>query len=181
MITRTLTIEDATPESIAPYGVYVGAQPGVPVYAAWSGVTIYGALPAEIGSGGELLHVRMEARAFPAQLALMERHFKHAQTYLSANGKPYVMVLGTETENGLPQFSSLRAFLFREASGIALHPGTWHEFPLALEDDTRFTVMTRHEAHQNDLTDRAYPMDARGPDLERFEIRHLAEIIIPRP
>jgi ureidoglycolate lyase len=88
------------------------------------------------------------------------------------------MVLGRQTRDGLPDFSALHAFVFDDSSGIALHPGTWHAFPLAAENDTRLTVVLRREAHLDLLTERANEMDARGPDLERHTISHLAEIVV---
>jgi ureidoglycolate lyase len=181
MLERTLTVEEATPDSVAPFGRYIGGGPGVPVFAQWPGVCVFGAFPTEIGSGGEMLHVRMDASSFPAQVALLERHFLHAQTYLPANGKPFLMVMGRETTDGLPDFLALHAFIFRDCAGIALHPGTWHEFPLALQDDTRFTVVLRQEAHVDLLATHDHPMDARGPDLERHEIGHLARLMVPLP
>jgi ureidoglycolate lyase len=181
MARHTLTLQTATPDLVAQFGVYIGADEHLPVFAAWPGVTVHGAFPMHIGSGGEVLSVRMDASPFPAMVELLERHFLHAQTYLPANGKPFAMVLGRETRDGMPDFAALRAFVFRDCSGIALHPGTWHEFPLALENDTRLTVILRHEAHLDMLTEHAHPMDARGPDLERHTIAHLAEILIFHP
>jgi ureidoglycolate lyase len=171
-----LVIEPATPASIAPFGIFVGAGSDVPIFAQWSGVTAYGTTPVDIGSGGELLHVVMAASAFPNWVRLLERHFKHTQTYLAANAKPFVMVLGTGTVAGLPNLSNLRAFLFKDGTGIVMNAGTWHEFPVALQDDTRFHVVLREESHVNEIDSPEYPMDARGPDLERFDMSKRAEI-----
>ncbi len=175
---RSLIPLKATPGLVAPFGLYIGAAAELPVFAAWPGVTVHGAFPTEIGDGGEMLSVRMEATQFPARIELLERHFLHAQTFLPANGRPFVMVLGRQTRDGLPDFSALHAFVFDDSSGIALHPGTWHAFPLAAENDTRLTVVLRREAHLDLLTERANEMDARGPDLERHTISHLAEIVV---
>ena len=175
---RTIVIEDATPETIAPFGVFVGTAPGMPVFAEWTGVTVHGATPIAIGDHAELLHVTMAAGTFPATVELLERHPHHTQTYLSANGKPFVMVLGAETEGGLPEIGGLRAFLFKDGAGIVMHAGTWHEFPVALEDDTRFTVVLSADSHVNDLTDPEFPLDARGPDLERFDMARRARITL---
>jgi ureidoglycolate lyase len=181
MLSVILSPERATPEAVAPFGQYIGTGAGAPVFAAWPGVTVHGAFPTEIGSGGEMLSVRMEASRFPAKVTLLERHFLHAQTYLPANGRPFVMVMGVESTGELPDFSALRAFVFHDCSGIALHPGTWHEFPFAVEDDTRMTVVLRHEAHLDLLTEHAYPMDAKGPDLERYTIGHLVDMVVAAP
>ncbi len=94
MSQHVIRVEPATPAAVAPFGRFIGAHADLPVFAAWPGVVVTGPAPIEIGSGGEVLHVRMQAATFPARVALLERHFKHTQTYLSANGRPFVMVLG---------------------------------------------------------------------------------------
>jgi ureidoglycolate lyase len=127
------------------------------------------------------MHVRADAAAFPVRLPLLERHFAHAQTYLPANGKPFVMVMGPPGAGDLPDWDALRAFVFRDCAGIALHPGTWHEFVYPLEDDTRLHVVLRAEAHLDTLARRQHPMDARGPDLHRIDLGHLAEILLAAP
>jgi ureidoglycolate lyase len=178
MFECTLKVEAATPASVAPYGHFIGTDTTRPCFAEWPGVTVYGKVPITVGSGGEVLHVRMDATAFPARIAILERHFAHTQTYLPANGRPFVMVLGLEVEDGLPKFPALRAFRFTDGAGIAMHAGTWHEFPLALENDTRFTVILREESHVNLLESPPHPWDARGPDLERFDITPRARLFV---
>jgi ureidoglycolate lyase len=175
---RIIRVETATPEALAPFGRLIGAQPDLPVFAQWPGVVVTGPTPIDIGAGAELLHVRMQAAAFPARVILLERHFKHTQTYLSANGRPFVMVLGAETVDGLPDVTGLRAFLFKDGEGVAMDAGVWHEFPLALEDDTRFTVILRSESHVNDLAAPEHPWDARGPDLERYDMAARGEVYV---
>jgi len=167
---QTVLIEAATPQSIAPFGDFIGAHADMPLFAEWHGARVYGPTPMMVESGGELLHACVAAAAFPARVSLLERHFHHTQTYLSANGKPFVMVLGAVTRDGLPEVGALRAFLFTDGAGVAMRAGIWHEFPLALEDDTRFTVILRAESHVNHLGTPEHPWDARGPDLERFDM-----------
>jgi ureidoglycolate lyase len=176
MISRTIFVEDATLEGVAAFGALVGAESGGPVFARWDGVTAMGPIPIAIGADSELLHVQMSASRFPARIALLERHSHHTQTYLSANGRPFVMVLGTETQAGLPDIARLRAFLFKGGDGIVMRAGTWHEFPLALEDDTRFTVILSARSHINQLDAPAHPADARGPDLERYDMAARADL-----
>jgi len=179
MISRTIIIEKATPESVAPFGAFVGVALTTPLFAEWPGVTVYGAVPINIEGGGELLYIKMNAASFPARVNLLERHFKHTQTYLSANGQPFVMVFGLNSiHDGLPDIAGLRALLFEDGDGIAMHPGIWHEFPLALEDNTRFTVALRHESHVNLLESPMHPFDARGPDLERYDMQQRANITV---
>jgi ureidoglycolate lyase len=179
MPARELVVEPATPSSVAAYGHFIGVHADAPAFAAWPGVRVFGGWPVDIGSGGELLHVQMAARSLPASVELLERHPGHTQTYLSANGKPWVMVLGRATrDDGLPDIEALRAFRFDGGSGIAMHRDTWHEFPIALQDDTRFTVLLRTEAHVNTLRAPAHANDAHGPDLERWDIAARARVVV---
>jgi ureidoglycolate lyase len=167
---QSVMIEAATPLSIAPFGEFIGAHTDMPLFAEWDGARVYGPTPISVESGGEILHACVAAASFPARVSLLERHFHHTQTYLSANGKPFVMVLGEASRDGLPDAGALRAFLFTDGAGVAMRAGIWHEFPLALEDDTRFTVILRAESHVNHMETPEHPWDARGPDLERFDM-----------
>jgi ureidoglycolate lyase len=175
---RTIVIQEATPQAVAPFGQFIGAHADLPVFARWPGVAVYGATPIVIGSDTELLFAEVAAARFPARIALLERHPNHTQTYLSANGRPFLMVLGRETLDGLPDPAGLQAFVFRDGAGVAMAPGIWHEFPLALEDDTRFTVLLSAASHIDLSTAKAHPADARGPDLERYDMAARAALFV---
>ncbi len=88
--------------------------------------------------------------------------------------------MGDRTRDGLPDFAALRAFEFTDAAGIAMHPDIWHEFPVAVMPDTRFTVLLRAAAHRNRLKTPAMPPDARRPDLERFDMAGRARLVVRR-
>jgi ureidoglycolate lyase len=180
MIERTIPVERATPGTIAPFGTFVGAAPDLPLFAQWPGAVVYDRVPITVGRGGELLHVVLQPRSLPATVELLERHPHHTQTYLPANGKPFIMVMGNQSLAGLPDFAALRAFEFADAAGIAMHADVWHEFPIALEPDTRFTVILRAAAHENRLKQPPMPLDAKGPDLERYDMAGRARLLVMR-
>ena len=176
---RQLVAEPATPRSVASYGHFIGVHADAREFAAWPAVRVFGGWPADTGMSGELLHVQLSARSFPARVELLERHAGHTQTNLSANGKPWVMVLGRATrEDGLPDLEALRTFRFEGGSGIAMHADTWHEFPLGLEDDTRVTVILSARSHVNTLSVPVHAHDARGPDLKRWDISARARVVV---
>lgn len=164
---RTIIVEPATPSAVMAYGDFVGAHPDVPEFASWPGTTIHGGLPLTIGEKAELLLVDMAPRTFPLRCSLMERHSGHTQTYLSFNGKPFVMLLGEPTADDLPDYATLRAFRFDGASGIILRTDVWHDFPYALEEHTQFAVVLDALSHINENTSLAHRYDADGPDLQR--------------
>ena len=66
------------------------------------------------------------------------------------------------------QFDDARAFLFDGDAGVALHLGTWHEFPLALQDDTNVIVLIRRDTVR-DLA-KVDGNEAHGPDLDKKDI-----------
>jgi len=175
---RLISLEEATPEGVADFGTLIGADEGLGLFAKWPGVSVYGPAPISIEAGAEILHAKMDAATFPARIAILERHFKHTQTFLPANGRPFAMVFGEQTRDGLPGIESLRAFLFKDGFGIAMKAKIWHEFPMALLDDTRLHIVLRQESHINLLKTPDYPDDARGPDLERFDMRMRAELFV---
>lgn len=178
MYERTIIVEPATPSTLEPYGLFVGAHAEVPVFASWTGTTIFGGLPIRINAGGELLMVQMTPRPFPLRCSLIERHFKHTQIYLPFNGKPFVMLLGEPTTDDLPDYTTLRAFRFDGSAGIILHADVWHDFPYALEEDTRFAVVLDGESHINENEQPAALYDADGPDLQRRGLTTRAAITV---
>jgi ureidoglycolate lyase len=167
----TIHIENATPENIAPYGSFVGAADSTRTFAAWPGTTIFGEYPIKVETGGEILLVQAAGKSFPHTIAIIERHFQHTQTYLPFNGKPFVMILGTESEGDAPILEKLRAFRFDGRAGIILAENVWHDFPYAIEDDTQFSVVLSNLSHINELKEPLHAMEAYGPDLERRSVQ----------
>jgi ureidoglycolate lyase len=78
------------------------------------------------------------------------------------------MILSPPTEGDLPDLDRAQAFVFAGDQGIALHVGTWHEFPLAIEDGTDIVVLLRRQTVR-DLT-RKDGNEAVGPDLEKRDL-----------
>lgn len=181
MLTRHIVAHRATPENVAPYGHFIGARETVAKFASWPGTDVFGSFPITVGEGGEMLLARTNPRPFPITCSLIERHFKHTQTYLPVDGKPFVMLLGTPTADDMPEYATLDAFLFDDSSGIILHADVWHDFPYALEADTQFAVVLRAEAHVNTNDTPAHVYDADGPDLQRRGLKNRATIIIDLP
>lgn len=178
---RRITVERATQQNIAPYGHFVGARENVAKFASWPGVDIFGGFPVNVVDKGEIILVRMAPRPFPIGCSLIERHFHHTQVYLPFNGKPFVMLLGEPTEEDLPNYATLRAFLFDDSAGIILHQNVWHDFPYALADDTQFAVVLSAESHVNTNVTPAHQYDADGPDLQRRGLKSRFAVTIDLP
>jgi ureidoglycolate lyase len=159
-----LKVEIATVESVKAFGSLVGSQDGVESFMSFEGTKIF-RIPFDLKEESELIVCKVDRR--PMKLTIMERHFKHTQTFIPMDGKPFIMILAPNTEGPLPDRALLRAFLFKDVTGIAMHVGVWHEFPFVLEDATQFAVVLSSQSHRSDLKDPQYEGDGEGPDLER--------------
>jgi ureidoglycolate lyase len=165
----TLRAQAATPASIAPFGALVSTHDGPDVIRSrFYGDALEIRKPAKLVNDAdiELSVARLKRR--PLGATWLERHFLHSQLFIPLGGKPYAMVLAPPTEAELPDLDRVAAFVFDGAQGIALHLGTWHEFPLALVDDTDIVVILRH-ATARDLQQGA-GNEASGPDLEKRDL-----------
>jgi ureidoglycolate lyase len=98
----------------------------------------------------------------------LERHFLHTQAFIPLGGKPFAMILAPPSEGDLPDLDRAAAFVFAGDQGLAMHVGTWHEFPLAIEDGTDIVVLLRRQTVQ-DLA-RREGNEASGPDLEKRDL-----------
>lgn len=171
MTTITLDVLPADAAALAPFGRILGSGAG----AKTSAVDFYRG------------HVRMSrpvdfACDHPVELTLatvsprlpevryMERHFQHTQTFIPLGGRPFIAVMAPPSDGDLPDLAAVRAFRFDGSAGFALHLGTWHEFPFALEADSEMVVVlstqTGYDLHAKDAT----TQEAFGPDLDKKDI-----------
>mgnify|MGYP003677331021 CR=1 FL=1 len=151
MTVRTLKAVPATPEAVAPFGFWLGRDaPGPVGRSAFYGDAVELRKPAEF-VGDDTLDISVATvHRRPLQVTWLERHFLHTQSFIPLGGKP------------------ARAIRFDGSAGIALRIGTWHEFPLALEDDSDVIVLIRRDTVR-DLA-RVEGNEARGPDLDKKDI-----------
>ncbi len=165
---RELTVEQATPESVAPFGALLGVHDAVqplPIGFYDGKVSVYS--PVEFQSDEDTeLHVASVSRREP-RVQWMERHFKHTQTFIPLSGKSFVVVLAPPNDADLPDLSQVRALRFDGSCGFTMKKGTWHEFPFALEDDSHVVVILRGETARNLMKDQVIDGEAHGPDLDK--------------
>jgi ureidoglycolate lyase len=164
-----LTAEAATPANIAPFGFWLGREaPGPVRRSGFYGQTIELRNPAQFVCDETLDITVATVHRRPLQVSWLERHALHTQSFLPLGGKPFVLVLAPPCAGDMPDLQQAKALLFDGTAGIALRIGTWHEFPLALVDDTTVVVLVRKDT-MRDLA-RIEGNEAFGPDLDKKDI-----------
>jgi ureidoglycolate lyase len=167
---RQLTIEPATREAVAPYGVLLAAGGATaPRTSAFYGDRVELWSPGRFVSDDDtcISVARVHERA--RDVIWMERHFKHTQAFVPLGGVPFAVVVGAPTPTGHPDPASVRAFRFDGNAAFMMHVGTWHEFPFALEGSADMLVILRNETNR-DLEVREND-EAVGGDLEKRNLR----------
>ena len=165
---RELKVELATPEALAPFGQLLGinetTEP-LPVGFYDGKVTVYAPVQFESDADTQLTLAAVDRREL--RVRWMERHFKHTQTFIPLEGKPFVVVLAPPNDKDIPDLDQVRAFLFDGSSGFTMKIGTWHEFPFALVDRSNVVVILRKEATRSLMQDQVIDGEGRGPDLDK--------------
>jgi ureidoglycolate lyase len=164
-----LPLRDATPDTVARFGRLLAPGLDAPRRTDYYGDSVvpFPGIPLTMDATLQAWPVRLHPR--PLRASYLERHFLHAQTFISLLGKPFVMILGPPSEgDDLPDPAAMAALRFDGRAAFALHPRTWHEVPLALERDTDLLILTRADT-MRDLR-RVSGNEASGPDLDKRDL-----------
>ena len=81
-----------------------------------------------------------EARSFPYQLDMVERHPDGSQAFLPMTEHPFLVIVAAD-DNGKP--STPLAFKTKPGQGINIAKNTWHGVLTPLHDPGRFAVIDR--------------------------------------
>jgi len=168
----TLIPEKATAEALAPFGAIIGNASGarsVPVDFYKGAVRMSYPAPFECDHPVEITLANLDPRA--GEVRYMERHAQHTQAFIPLGGKPFIAVMAPPSDGELPDLDAVRAFHFDGSAGFAMHRGTWHEFPFAIEADTQIVVLLSSQTGYDLKTKDAVTEEAHGPDLDKKDIR----------
>ena len=142
--TRELPVLDATAELVAPYGRLitddVTADIDIPYYR---GRVVEG---GDIGfeyRGAATLRTAKVLPGADSTVLWLERHLYLTQLFVGLGTEPFVMVLAPpnhETGGDLPDLDAARALRIPAATGLLLHRGTWHDFPIACRGPVTFLL-----------------------------------------
>lgn len=81
-----------------------------------------------------------QARNFPIELDMMERHPEGSQAFVPMSFDPFVVVVAPE-DNGAP--GQPRAFITAKGQGVNYHRNTWHGVLTPLHAPGLFAVIDR--------------------------------------
>lgn len=169
--TIMLPVEEATAQALAPFGALIGRASDARAIA----VDFYkGAVtmryPARFSCDHPVEVTLASVDPRPGEVRYMERHFQHTQAFLPLGGKPFVAVMAPPGEGDLPDLAQVRAFRFDGSAGLAMHRGTWHEFPFAVEEDTDLVVLLSSQTGYDLQAKDTVTEEAQGPDLDKKDI-----------
>lgn len=166
-----LMVEPATAEALEPFGAIIGRDaPVKPVSVDFYKGAVKMSYPARFFCEHPVEVTLAQIDRRPGEVRYMERHFQHTQAFLPLAGKPFVAVMAPPGEDELPDLSLVRAFLFDGTAGFAMHLGTWHEFPFAVEDNTDLVVLLSSQTGYDLKAKDAVTEEAHGPDLDKKDI-----------
>jgi len=168
---RTVPVEPATPEALAPFGQIFGRHAhNEPIGVAFYGNAVATSRPVQYRCDGptELSLSTLSPRA--GRLRYIERHFQHTQTFIPMGGKPFVLVMAPPGAADMPDLDAMRGFYFDGSAGFMMHIGTWHEFPFPLEPDTDLAVVLSSPTTADLSNTSSDGNEASGPDLQKIDI-----------
>lgn len=138
----------ATRENIADYGVFIGTEvpnAGLPIPFYAGAVEEGQNLDFQYHGQAVARTARIHPR--PGEITWLERHLRMSQVFIGLGDAPMALVLGKPNHargREMPDLEDVRAFILPPGHGVMIHPGTWHDFPMALQRPV--TIFTLNSA-----------------------------------
>lgn len=178
-IIKTLKLQMATHEKLAPYGQILGYNEAIepmPIDFYDGAVKVRRVADFISDDQTELPIVSVNRRPF--EMHHCERHFKHTQAFISLGSKPFIAAFAPPNDEEMPDMDAWEAFLFDGTEGFMMHVGTWHDFPFAVFDNTHLMVILRRETTDGLVRDNVIQDEAEGPDLQKRDMLARTNTII---
>lgn len=149
-----LPIRPLTARAFAPFGEVIEADPANMRLINGGTTERFHALvsPEAAGEGGRVIVniFRGQPRAFPYEIAMMERHPLGSQSFAPLSGRPFLVAVSLD-EGGRPGVPQV--FLAGAHQGVNYRRNVWHHPLMAIGDISDFLVVDR---------------DGPGNNLEEF-------------
>jgi ureidoglycolate lyase len=183
---KELELVDATAENIRPVGELIGPdnfEPGlgIPFY---TGAVIEGKPIDFHHTGRAVVRCAKVFRRAP-EVTWLERHMHLSQLFIGLGGKPFLMVLAPPNHaegRDVPDVDQAKTYRIPAGQALLLHLGTWHDFPIAAEDEATVITMNSEEVVQA-LADMPAPSEMRQGDVYKIDVaqRTGVQLIIRYP
>ncbi|HER27447.1 MAG TPA: ureidoglycolate lyase [Rhodospirillales bacterium] len=143
--------EPLTRKAFAPFGEVIETQ-GAASYPINEGTTErfhdLAAIDVAADDGRTLVNIfRGQARDFPCQITMMERHPLGSQAFIPLDRRPYLVVVAATPSR--PGIDDLYAFFATGDQGVNYRKGIWHHPLLCMDKTSDFLVIDRGGAGQN--------------------------------
>jgi ureidoglycolate lyase len=143
---RSLRAIPVTKATFEPFGWLV--ETGDAGRAANNGTArrhdIHAHAAAEVQPGSRLVTSIFEAKRqqpVPA-ITMLERHVNSVQLIMPLDGACHLVIVSQAGADGLPDLSTLAAFVFTASQGMVYRKGLWHHPIMAIGADARFLVQS---------------------------------------
>lgn len=104
-------------------------------------------------------------RTFPLEIVMLERHPLGSQAFYPLGNQPYIVVVASSGQDGLPE--TLRAFYALPSQGVNYNKGVWHHPLICCGSVSEFLVIDR---------------EGEGDNLEEFRLPNhkKSSLVLPR-
>lgn len=164
---------EATRDELADYGVLIGTD----VPRAGLSIPFYRGSVEEGFNLDFQYHgraVMRTARIHPRsrEIIWLERHLRMSQVFVGLGDAPFMLVLGKPNHARgaqVPDLEEVRAFVLPPGHGVMIHPGTWHDFPMALQRPVTVLTLNSEEVVEALASQRGAEEMDRG-DVYKIDI-----------
>ena len=142
---KQLKIELLSREAFADYGDVIEAADWTTHYTINGGNTerYHDLMKIEVDEQGHPIVsiFRGQARQFPFEISMMERHPLGSQCFVPMSGRPYLVAVANKGE--MLGVDDIRVFLASAEQGVNYARGVWHHPLLAIDETSDFLVIDR--------------------------------------
>lgn len=172
---RSIVAEPLAAEKYTPFGEVIEANPSTAnVTSANQGTAekfhhvakVVNAFPKKDGQTNLCVYHCRPARELPFKVKLLERHPYSSQAFIpmtDGSTRGYLVVVALSGKDGMPDLSTMKAFIASSKQGINYRQGVWHHPIIALEHETDFACLV----HENGVADE----DCQETDVDEVVVQ----------